>query len=206
MPYLMRSAVEAHETGVPVMRALLLEFPDDPSAAFVELQFMLGPSLLVAPVFDDELAEYYLPPGRWTHLLSGETREGSRWYREAMSFLEVPLYLRENHVVATGASRTEVAYDYAAGVTLTAGLLDGKTPIAVSLCDTEGRATVHFDCAQRGPELDIKRRGGLGPFRVALPWAKSVSVEGGHVVADFDAPGVCVESGADELTLRWEAR
>lgn len=206
MPYLMWTALQAHETGVPVVRALLLEFPDDPSSGFIELQYMLGSSLLVAPVFHDEEAEYYLPPGRWTHLLSGAVREGSRWYRELLTFFEVPLYLRENHVVARGASRSEVDYDYCANVTLTAGLLDGKTPIATELCSAEGKRDARFDLEQRGAELEVVRSGGSGSYRVALPWAKSLEVvRGGSLVEDYGGPGVCAEAQDDALVVRWAA-
>jgi alpha-D-xyloside xylohydrolase len=188
------------------MRALLLEFPDDPGSGFVELQYMLGPSLLVAPVFHDEEAEYYLPPGRWVHLQSGEAREGSRWYRERATFFDVPLYLRENHAVARGASRSEVDYDYAANVTLTAGMLDGKTPIAVELCDARGERGARFDCEQRGAEFKVVRRGGSGSYRVVLPWAASLEVvDGGAVVKGYDGPGACAEAHRDELVLRWIA-
>ena len=45
------------------------------------MQYMLGDSLLVAPVFaEDGSVDYYLPDGRWTHLLSGEVKEGGRWF------------------------------------------------------------------------------------------------------------------------------
>ena len=64
MPYSTDRAVEAHETGVPVMRPMLLEFPDDPACAYLDRQYMLGDDLLVAPVFSpDGAVEYYLPDG-----------------------------------------------------------------------------------------------------------------------------------------------
>lgn len=54
MPYLYEVARAAHAEGVPMMRAMVLEFPDDPGCAHLERQYMLGPDLLVAPVFSDE--------------------------------------------------------------------------------------------------------------------------------------------------------
>jgi alpha-D-xyloside xylohydrolase len=54
MPYLYRAAVEVSQSGVPMMRAMLLEFPDDPTAAFLDRQYMLGASLLVAPIFTED--------------------------------------------------------------------------------------------------------------------------------------------------------
>src|SRR5919112_1014238 len=50
MPYLYRAAVTAHETGIPVLRAMMLEFPDDPACAYLDRQYLFGPDLLVAPV------------------------------------------------------------------------------------------------------------------------------------------------------------
>src|SRR5437870_1150900 len=50
MPYLFGAACEAHEAGVPVMRAMLLEFPADPACDYLDRQYMLGDALLVAPV------------------------------------------------------------------------------------------------------------------------------------------------------------
>src|SRR5215216_87949 len=71
MPYLYRAAIQAHEQGTPVLRSMLLEFPDDPACAYLDLQYMLGDSLLVAPVFShDGSVSYYVPAGRWTNLLN----------------------------------------------------------------------------------------------------------------------------------------
>ena len=67
MPYLYDTAMQATEQGLPSMRAMLLEFPDDPAAEMLDRQYMLGDSLLVAPVFSEEgEASYYLPEGKWT--------------------------------------------------------------------------------------------------------------------------------------------
>ena len=64
MPYLYAAAVEASKTGVPVMRAMMLEFPDDPGSAALDRQYMLGDALLVAPVFTEAGdVDVYLPPG-----------------------------------------------------------------------------------------------------------------------------------------------
>ena len=65
MPYLYRMAVKSHETGIPSMRAMVMEFDRDPAARYLDMQYMLGDSLLVAPVFrEDNEVEYYLPEGR----------------------------------------------------------------------------------------------------------------------------------------------
>src|SRR5690606_18801036 len=104
MPYLYRAAIEAHQHGTPVMRAMLLEFPNDPSSDYLDRQYMLGERLLVAPVFDASGdVSYYLPEGRWTKLLSGEVLQGGRWIRENHGVMSVPLLVRPNTVLAIGA-------------------------------------------------------------------------------------------------------
>ena len=60
-----------------MMRAMLLEFPDDPACDYLDRQYMLGDALLVAPIFTpDGMVDYYLPAGRWTNFLTGAGDRG----------------------------------------------------------------------------------------------------------------------------------
>jgi alpha-D-xyloside xylohydrolase len=125
MPYLFSAAATAHERGVPVMRPMLLEFPDDPAVAYLDRQYMLGPDLLVVPVFSaDGDVEFYLPHGRWTRLdptLAGaddETIDGGRWVRETHALDSLPLFVREGAVIPIGATQDRPDYDYLEGLTL----------------------------------------------------------------------------------------
>ncbi|MBS1703434.1 MAG: alpha-xylosidase [Armatimonadetes bacterium] len=100
MPYLWSAAVTAHRTGVPVMRAMHLEFPDDPACDTLDRQYMLGDAILVAPVFSlDGMVDYYVPSGQWTNLLTGEKVEGGRWIREQHSTLSIPLLARHGYSI-----------------------------------------------------------------------------------------------------------
>jgi alpha-D-xyloside xylohydrolase len=94
MPYLLGAAKEAHEHGWPVLRAMVLEFPDDPACRHLDMQYMLGPALLVAPIFDanSEVA-YYLPEGEWRNLLTGEVTHGPGWRKEKHGYLSLPLWV-----------------------------------------------------------------------------------------------------------------
>ncbi|GAA2975263.1 alpha-xylosidase [Streptomyces drozdowiczii] len=113
MPYLYGAAVEAHRTGVPVMRPMLLEFPDDPAARTADRQYMLGPDLLVAPVLsEDGEVEYYVPEGTWTHLLTGETVTGPAWHRDTHGFDSLPLLVRPGAVLPLGADTSRPDGDW----------------------------------------------------------------------------------------------
>lgn len=95
-PYLYSTAYQTHMTGLPMMRALFLEYPDDPTVFQLGLQYLLGDSLLVAPVFDQDDLKVYLPEGNWADLWSGEFISGSRWIRPEVTLDDIPVYLREN--------------------------------------------------------------------------------------------------------------
>ena len=119
MPYLYSAAVEAHQTGVPAMRAMLLEFPEDIPCQDLDRQYMLGERLLVAPVFTKEGdVDYYLPAGTWTNLLDNRVVEGGRWLREVHDFMSLPLMVRENTLLPIGADDQNVEYDYGKDLTL----------------------------------------------------------------------------------------
>jgi alpha-D-xyloside xylohydrolase len=96
MPYLMRTAKEVADTGVPMMRPMFLEFPDDRNCYTIDQQYMLGPDLLVAPVFNAEgNVEFYLPKGNWINYFTKQIVEGGRWVTEHHGFESLPLYVRE---------------------------------------------------------------------------------------------------------------
>ena len=94
MPYLLETANEAHAHGWPMMRAMALEYPEDPACLALEMQYMLGEALLVAPVFKESgEVTYYLPAGQWRHLLSGETAQGPTWRKGKYDYFSLPLWV-----------------------------------------------------------------------------------------------------------------
>jgi len=129
MPYLYAQAVATTQTGIPVMRAALLEYPDDLVCQTLDKQYFLGDSLLVAPVFRaDGQVDVYLPEGIWTHLLSGKTVEGPRWVRETHDALSLPLYARPHSLVAFTSERNRPDADWKKTLTIKGfALEEGKT-------------------------------------------------------------------------------
>lgn len=159
MPYLYKTAIQANKTGVPTMRSMVLEFTEDRTCHYVDKQYMLGDSLLVAPIFNEEsLADYYLPAGRWTDFFTGEVKEGGRWIQEKHGYLSVPLLVKENSIVAVGAHDDKPDYDYGEDtelriyepvadttVTETVYGMDGSEEIKISVTTEEGRISVSVD-------------------------------------------------------------
>jgi alpha-D-xyloside xylohydrolase len=92
-PYLVETMREVTAKGLPMMRPMLLEFPEDPTSWFLDQQYMLGPDLLVAPVFTvSGEVTFYLPKGKWRNYFSDEIVEGGRWLTEIHGFDSLPLY------------------------------------------------------------------------------------------------------------------
>jgi alpha-D-xyloside xylohydrolase len=119
MPYLFLAGAEASERGVPLLRPMQLEFPDDPAVAYLDRQYLLGPDLLVAPVFDRSgEVSFYLPEGTWTSLLTGQSVRGGGWRTERHELNSLPLYVREGAVLPIGSRSDRPDYDYLDGLTL----------------------------------------------------------------------------------------
>lgn len=93
LPYLLEKAKENHDTGIPLVRAMVLEFPEDPVCGFLDRQYMLGDRYLVAPVMDETgEVTYYLPQGQWKNYFTGETRQGALWITETVDYFTIPLW------------------------------------------------------------------------------------------------------------------
>lgn len=104
-PYLTSQSITGVvQNGLPMMRALFVEFPRDRTAWLVDQQYMLGEHLLVAPVFGESDVEYYLPVGVWTNILTGSEVTGSRWVRESHDMTSLPLLLRPGSAIIIGKS------------------------------------------------------------------------------------------------------
>lgn len=102
LPYLYSSAYVTSRTGIPMLRSMALEFEGDRNCRYLDKQYMLGESLLVAPIFNEEgKAAYYLPKGLWTNYLTGGQADGGTWREEYHDYLSIPLWVRENSIIAT---------------------------------------------------------------------------------------------------------
>ena len=98
-PYLLKMMQETHETGIPMMRAMVLEFPDDPTCEDIDTQYMLGDDLLVAPIFrEDGVARFYVPDDGsgqpWTNIITKTAYEPGKWYTEQYDYHTLPVLAR----------------------------------------------------------------------------------------------------------------
>lgn len=104
MPYLYSAVRECTTTGMPIMRALWLHFPDDPKSVECLDEYLWGRSLLVAPVVEKGATtrRVYLPPSDWYDFWTGEKLEGGREIGRPVDLETLPLYVRAGSIVPLG--------------------------------------------------------------------------------------------------------
>ena len=161
MPYLYGMAVKAHEEGIPMMRPMIMEFPDDPTCVMLDRQYMLGDSLLVAPIFSESgRVTYYVPKGKWTNYLTGEVKEGERWYTETFDYFHLPLLVRENTILPVGKEEERPDYDYHTDTVLKVYEPKEGVPAEITIPDMNGQKKIHIQMSYENGKLRLTSDGG----------------------------------------------
>lgn len=104
VPYLYDLAWEAHLTGIPMVRALYLEYPEDPESYRHPQQYFLGDDILVAPASQpgkSTTLPVYFPPGEWTDYFTGITYKGPGEHLITTSWQTMPVFMRAGAMVRT---------------------------------------------------------------------------------------------------------
>lgn len=183
MPYLYSQAVEATEKGTPMMRAMLLEFPDDPACHTLDRQYMLGESLLVAPVFcEGGEVEYYLPEGRWTSLIDGNEHLGPGWRKEVHRFDSLPLLVRPNTILAVGSKDDRPDYDFADEVTFEIHALSSEASCVVT--DQKGKVVLRARASRtkKGITVEVEGQARWSALLVGIFDAQGQQTERGTLI------------------------
>ena len=204
MPYLFGQAVVAHAEGLPMMRAMLLEFPEDPATDTLDRQYMLGDALLVAPVFsEDGRVDFYLPAGRWTHLVTGEVREGPRWHRGSYDFMSLPLFVRPGTLLPVGAVDLRPDYDFAKGTTFRIYELEDGVRAARSVPTADGGEGIRLTVTRTGAvvEASVDGPAPTGEWSLQLAGVKNVAAVA-HGSSRTDPLGVVIAPKPDARVVR----
>jgi alpha-D-xyloside xylohydrolase len=103
IPYLYAYAHIASQTGLPLMRPLLLEFQDDPAAHDVDSQYLLGEWLLIAPILTErDYRTIYLPRGRWMDYRTSIVYDGPKYIQYHAPLDTLPIFVREGAIIPLG--------------------------------------------------------------------------------------------------------
>ena len=110
LPFLYTTLEEAHRTGVPLFRPLLLNYQDDPNTYNLDDQFMIGSDLLVAPVMKPDVTRrlVYLPKGVWYDYWTNRKFEGPTTITVDAPLETVPMFVRGGAIIPTGPAMNYV--------------------------------------------------------------------------------------------------
>ena len=178
MPYLYGQAVRSHTEGRPVLRPMVLDFPQDRACDTLERQYMFGDALLVAPIFKENgEVQYYLPEGTWYNLITGAEVTGGKWQKETHDYHSLPLMVRPNSILPLGNNDQRPDYDYADGVSLLVSAFDEGAEAKTEIPDLKGETVMTVTAKRVGDEIHLHVEGGNGNYTVK-------SLSGCKVVAE----------------------
>lgn len=169
MPYIFAQAIKTHEIGVPMMRAMVLDFANDPACLTLDRQYMFGDDILVAPILNEEgIAEYYVPAGKWTDIITGKVYEGEKWYTHECSYFEIPALAKPNSIIAYGNFERDFEYDYVNGANFVIYQLeDGKTAVC-PVYDTEANKVFELKATRNGNKIECEYTQIDATFKISI--------------------------------------
>ena len=201
MPYLYREAARANELGTPMMRAMMLEFPDDPACDYLDRQYMLGDSVMVAPVFSEAGdVQFYLPEGRWTHLWRNDEVSGSRWHKQQHDFLSLPVYVRENTLLALGSNNQKPDYAWHEGTAFQLFHLQEGREAVCEVPAMDGSVIFTLKATRVGNTITVKGNGEARNWTLCLRNIQEIGGIkcGSHMGSEL---GVVITPQGSELTI-----
>jgi alpha-glucosidase (family GH31 glycosyl hydrolase) len=186
LPYIYTAVEETHSTGVPVIRPLGLQFPDDRRALACQDQYCFGPSLLVAPVVESGAKQrsVYLPAGVWWDFWTNRQYTGPQTISREVDLETIPLYVRAGAVIPMGAVKQWVYQPTTEPVTLTVYPgADGTSSLyeddGISYAYEKGeftRTALLWDDKERTVTLRANRPGAERKFNVSIAGSTSKQV------------------------------
>jgi alpha-glucosidase/alpha-D-xyloside xylohydrolase len=101
LPYNYTLAWQAHETGMPLMRALWLNYPTDEKVRGMGNEYLWGPSMLIAPVYEKGATtrDVYLPAGKWYDWWTNKAEQGSKTVTRNVDLATMPIYIKAGSII-----------------------------------------------------------------------------------------------------------
>jgi alpha-D-xyloside xylohydrolase len=163
LPYIYAAALDSTRTGLPVMRALCLEFEDDPGSFRNDTEYMLGEALLVVPVLrEDDRVELCLPAGTWFDFWTGRRLAGGGLSLETVELEKLPLFVREGSIVPR-ARPADAVPDFWDALAVD---VYGRTRKSIEIPEENGRPSTFVEAAvgAAGGSLTVKSPGRAWKF------------------------------------------
>ena len=189
MPYIWAQAIKTSTVGVPMMRAMVIDFENDPACLSLDRQYMFGDNILVAPIFNDEgTAEFYVPAGTWTDIISGKQYEGGKYYNEKFDYFSLPCLAKPNSIIAYGNFEKNFEYDYLNGTEFVIYEPEEGKPIECNIYDTEAKKIFTLTAVKNGNKVEVSYTDTGASFTVKVFGKEAVKADascGGKIVIEL---------------------
>lgn len=169
LPYLYTCYAKYSREGLPPFRALVMDYPKDPNTYGIDDAYMMGDSILVAPLVAGETERLvYLPTGRWHCFWTNETYEGGQAYHVAPGLERIPVFVKDGTLLPLAAPLQHVADDAVFDITLKAY---GEEASVCMLYEDDGTTFDYRSGAcnwvkvERAADLKVTRSGNYSGIR-----------------------------------------
>jgi len=158
LPFLYTSLEEAHRTGVPLFRPLVLNYQDDPNTYNLDDQFMIGDDLLVAPILKPDVVRrlVYLPRGNWYDYWTNKQYKGGQTIAVDAPLETVPMFVRGGAIIPTVAPMKYVGEKPFDPVTFSI-YLDPNGTASTALYEDDGLSPAYKEGKFRRTRVDVRR-------------------------------------------------
>jgi alpha-D-xyloside xylohydrolase len=148
LPYILGQAAQCVRDSLPMARALVVEYQDDPNVRNLADEYLFGDSFLVAPIYTpDGRRQVYLPAGMWTDWWTQERLPGNRWLDIQAPLERLPLYVREGAIIPLGPDQQYVGDKPVDHLTLLVSLFTGDGQTSLTIPVAGGELTLSYMAA-----------------------------------------------------------
>ena len=170
LPFLYSTLEEAHRTGVPVFRPLVLNYQDDASTYNLDDEFMIGDDLLVAPIVKPDVTSrlVYLPKGIWYDFWTNQKYEGGTMVRVDAPLETVPMFVRGGAIISFGTEMKYVGEKPFDPITFSI-YPDENGSAAGTLYEDDGTSPAYKQGVFRRTRISVTRRAGRYVADVGVP-------------------------------------
>jgi alpha-glucosidase len=160
LPFLYTTLEEAHRTGVPLFRPLVLNYQDDPNTYNLDDEFMIGDALLVAPIVKPDVTRrlVYLPKGTWYDYWTTKKYEGGATIAVEAPLETVPMFVRAGAIIPMGPEMNYVGQKPVDPITFNI-YPDDKGGAAATLYEDDGVSPLYKQDGFRRTSVNVKRVG-----------------------------------------------
>jgi alpha-glucosidase (family GH31 glycosyl hydrolase) len=164
-PYILAQARLSHQSGLPLMRGLPLEFPGDEGIRATPYEYLFGEHLLVAPVVANGIRQWpvYLPKGAWRELWSGAALQGGQSLNVDVDHSSIPVYIRQGGIIPLN-----LGDDLALGEPASGSPESVKNLTALVFPGEESSAELFQGKGREYGQITVKRDPGDGSVQIKL--------------------------------------